>query len=380
MLEVSLIIFGLGSVGRTLARQILASRDFLARRRGLRLRLVAFADSSGYRLAPAGLLDEEIKHILAAKETGVPLAHQPGGQPGPALALLEVMDARADSPPILVDVTASAEMGDVLRAALTRGWGVVTANKIPLTAPWETARLFFESDHLGYEATVGAGLPVIATLRTLLDGGDLPQRIKGLLSGTLGYICHRLQQGIPFSTALREAWERGYTEPDPRQDLGGLDVARKLLILARTAGWPLELADIAVQPLYPPEPADASVEEFMAAIIQSDGAFAARVREARTKGQVLRYIGAVSAGGGKVGLQAVPEDSPWGTLRGADNLVAFHTAHYRDTPLVIIGPGAGPEVTAAGVLGDVVRIAKREGHATRKARSIEHEARQDSIN
>ena len=149
----------------------------------------------------------------------------------------------------------------------------------------------------------------------------------------------------------------GYTEPDPREDLGGRDVARKALILARTAGWPLELSDLEIEPLYPEELARASVEEFIAAMPTQDQAYADRVDRARSEGQTLRYVAQVGPDGGRVGLVAVDQDSPLGALRGPGNYIALQTERYAEIPLVLSGPGAGPEVTAAGVLGDVVRLA-----------------------
>ena len=234
--------------------------------------------------------------------------------------------------------------------------GVVLANKIPLAADWNAAKTFFEYSDLRYECTVGAGLPVIDTLQYLLDTGDRVTRIEGCLSGTLGYLCAELEQGVPYSEAVAQAKALGYTEPDPRDDLSGKDVARKALILARTAGWPLEMADLTVELLYPKSLSGVSTDEFMAAVSILDEPYSRRVGEAQTGGQVLRYVARVGPDGGEVGLAAVPQDSPVGALRGPANYIALHTTRYNEVPLVLSGPGAGPEVTAAGVLGDIVRI------------------------
>lgn len=344
------IFLGLGNVGRSLLRQILDIHDVLASRTGLRLVPIALADVSGLLLNPDGLPEETLRAALQATTDSNLLDALPGIRP-----LSEVGNAlRAGA--VLVDVTASPKTAPTLRAALDAGCSVVLANKIPLSGPWAEAREFFEHPHLRYEVTVGAGLPVIATLRYLLDTGDRVTAIEGCLSGTLGYLCAELERGVPYSVAVSQARSLGYTEPDPREDLSGRDVARKALILARTAGWPLEMADLSVEPLYPESLAGVSTEEFMAATPTLDEEYASRVAEAQAGGRTLRYVARVGPDGGEVGLVAVPQDSPLGALRGPANYIAFHTARYAEIPLVISGPGAGPEVTAAGVLGDVINL------------------------
>ncbi|MBL7062711.1 MAG: homoserine dehydrogenase [Anaerolineae bacterium] len=351
MRQIPIIFLGLGNVGSALLRQILATRDTLARRTNLRLVLIALADVSGLLFDPAGLPEETLHAALQATADGRLLDALSGIRP-----LSEVGDAlRAGA--ILADVTASPRTEPTLRAALDAGCGLVLANKIPLTGPWPRAKLFFKHPRLRYEVTVGAGLPVIATLRYLLDTGDRVTAIAGCLSGTLGYLCAELERGVPYSAAVSQARALGYTEPDPREDLSGRDVARKALILARTAGWPLEMADLTVEPLYPERLTGVSTKEFMAATPTLDEEYAARVAEAQAGGQVLRYVARVGPDGGKVGLVAVPHDNPLGALRGPANYIAFHTGRYAEIPLVISGPGAGPEVTAAGVLGDVINLA-----------------------
>jgi homoserine dehydrogenase len=202
-------------------------------------------------------------------------------------------------------------------------------------------------------------LPAIATLWTLLDTGDRVSVIEGCLSGTLGYLCTQLERGVPYSEAVSEAHSLGYTEPDPRDDLSGQDVARKALILARTVGWPLEMVDLTVEPLYSDGLSTLSRQAFMAATPSMDEFYAGRVRHAASEGRVLRYVARIGPDGGRVGLAPVPQDEPLGALRGPANYVAFYTDRYAENPLVISGPGAGPEVTAAGVLGDVIDLALR---------------------
>jgi homoserine dehydrogenase len=344
-------ILGLGNVGRALLREILDTRVVLDRRTKLRLAPVGLADSRGVLLDPERLSDEALEAALQAKMEGRSLSELPGSQP------LSDLKDRLPSGAILVDVTASTETVPVLQAALDAGGSVVLANKHPLSGPWTEARLLLDHPRLRYEATVGAGLPVISALRYLLDTGDRVTAIEGCLSGTLGYLCAELEQGVSYSVAVSRARSLGYTEPDPRDDLSGMDVARKALILARTAGWPLGMVDLTVEPLYPKSLADVSTEAFMAAAATLDGEYAVRVGEAQAEGRVLRYVARVGPDRGEVGLMPVPQDGPLGALRGPASYVAFHTDRYAQVPLVVSGPGAGPEVTAAGVLGDMIYLA-----------------------
>jgi homoserine dehydrogenase len=205
-----------------------------------------------------------------------------------------------------------------------------------------------------FEATVGAGLPVIHTLRYLVDTGDVVKHIDGALSGTLGYLCSRLEDGESFSDAVREAKARGYTEPDPRDDLGGMDVARKALILGRLAGWPLESSDVRVDPLYPAEMADLSLGEFMAEMARLDADFAAYMGALTG---VPRYMAEIAPGKSVVGLRMVGERQA-AQLRGTLNLVSFATERYAEHPLTLMGPGAGVDVTAAAVLQDCAQLAQ----------------------
>ena len=350
MKRVPLILLGAGGVGQALLRQILAGRDVSAARYGLRLDVVAVTDSRSWQLAPAGLSDEALQAVLAAKAAGQPL-----GDPRPAApALVDAVHAAGVRGAVLVDVTAEAGLEPALDRALAQGYGVVLANKKALAGPWATARRYFNNPRLRHESTVGGGQPVIATLRYLLDTNDPILRIEGQLSGTLGYICSRLDEEVPFSQALMAARAQGFTEPDPREDLGGEDVMRKVLILARMAGWPLEAADIPVESLYPPALADLSVDAFMLASPTLDAALQARVAAARAAGTVLRYTAVVEAGRAAVGLQPVAAGSPLSRLK----YVSFRTGRYDDEPLLIGGKGAGVEMTAAGVLGDIIALAR----------------------
>jgi homoserine dehydrogenase len=349
--KVPIIFLGTGNIGGTLLKQILDRGEEVARRTGLQLMPVALADISGVLLDPDGLSQETLHAALDAVTGGGLLESVPGIRP------LNDVSQALQKGAIVADMTATSKTAPTLLAAMEAGCGVVLANKIPLAADWSAAKAFFAYPALRYECTVGAGLPVIDTLRYLLDTGDCVTKIEGCLSGTLGYLCAELEKSISYSTAMARAKELGYTEPDPRDDLSGKDVARKALILARTAGWPLEESDLAIEALYSESLAGLSVEEFMAATPSLDDAYAARVAEAKSAGKALRYIAQVGPQGGSVGLVAVERDSPLGALRGPANYIALHTERYDEVPLAISGPGAGREVTAAGVMGDMIKLA-----------------------
>lgn len=353
MKHIPVILFGVGGVGRTLLQQILKSRESVAARNRLHFDVVAIVDSRSWCWDPAGLGDQSLQAV-ATRKRGEPVADD--ARPENVMILEQVAEAGLESA-LLVDVTAAEGMEPLLREALAGGYGVILANKKPLTGSWTEAQPFYEHPYLRYEATVGAGQPVIATLRYLLDTNDPILRIEGQLSGTLGYICRRLDAGDRFSVALAAAKGRGYTEPDPREDLGGRDVMRKLLILARTAGWPLEEADISVESLFPSALAHLDVQEFMLASLALDAPLRDRVNAAGAAGEVLRYVAEVEERGGSVGLQPVPVEDPLANLKH----IAFRTGYYDADPLLIAGKGAGVDITAAGVLGDMIALARERG-------------------
>ena len=266
--------------------------------------------------------------------------------------------------PILVDLT-SDETAPLIEEALERGFHVVLANKKPLAIKQHDfdrmlAKARDSNLALRYEATAGAGLPVLDTLAKLQESGDRVEQILGCFSGTLGYIMTALEDGVAFSEAVHNAWKLGYTEPDPRDDLSGRDVARKALILARKLGRQLELSDIELQPLYRHDVDDPDPATFMNKLAAMNDEYASRVARARRDHKVLRYVAKIKPRSISVGLEEVPESSPIGRLRGTDNQVAIYSKRYKTNPLVVTGPGAGAGVTAAGVLNDIVAIAMEE--------------------
>jgi len=263
---------------------------------------------------------------------------------------------------VLVDATASDAVAGWHAEWLARGVHVVTANKLGQGAQLERAQAIQQARHegeaqYGDSATVGAGLPLLSSVRALVAGGDRIHAIEGVLSGSLAWLFHHFDGQRGFSEWVREAAQAGYTEPDPRIDLSGEDVRRKLLILARAAGLSLRAEQVDVASLVPPELANIDGESFLARASELDQLLAQRSVQAREAGRVLRFVGRVDAHGATVGLRELPAAHPLAGGGGTDNRVAIHSDRYDEQPLLIQGPGAGAQVTAAALLDDVLRIA-----------------------
>ncbi len=358
--DFNIFIFGCGHISRALLGQISNSSRQITRNIHVSPKVLGVCNSRSWIFSGNGLADSVIKELGA----GAALQDQPGAAVRPSTELiLDRISAAFKSDVVLVDATA-ADFSHVHVEGFRRGFHIVTANKKPLADSLVQYQRIQNMRHRGglnyqYEATFGAGLPLLSTLQDLIQTGDRILHIQGCLSGTLGFICSRLDEGIPLSAGVREAAALGYTEPDPRDDLGGVDVARKALIIAREIGLPLEMEEIALEPMIPRAYfGGRSVESFMAKLPQADRAVSARVRKALAQGRVLRFIAEIDHGGCRVGLQSVPRESPIGRLAGPDNILVFQTERYFTNPLVIQGPGAGAEVTAAGVLSDILKIAR----------------------
>jgi aspartokinase/homoserine dehydrogenase 1 len=354
--RVAVVLFGFGQVGRTLARMLAR-----AKRPGLQLEIAAAIDRSGFVFSPDGLSPARIAELTRLKRQGRKLVSARGGRPGGPMEALRFVAEHALPRPVVVDVTAS-DTATVLRHVLQSGMDVVLANKRPMTERRADAEALREAAlasgrHLLFEATVGAGLPVIDTAKKLVESGDRIRRIEGCLSGTLGFLLTEVSAGRGFAEALREAMERGYTEPDPREDLSGMDVARKALILGQLIGFRGGIDDVQVESLVPASSRSVALAAFLARLDALDAAWQARVEAARATGGALRYVARVTPRAIQVGLTVVPAESALGSLRGTDNQVVFTTDRYRDHPLVITGPGAGLEVTAAGLMNDVMQLA-----------------------
>jgi homoserine dehydrogenase len=364
--SIPFVLIGIGNVGRAVLRQILDVRKNFAERTGYYLQPICVSDSTGVMFNAEGLSEDVLHNVLHARARGQRIVSLPGAREKEFVR--EILKPGT----VLVDLTASGEMLNLFHSALDNRCSIVLANKKPVAARWGDAHWLFDHPNVRYEATVGAGLPVISTLRQLRETGDRITAVEGCMSGTLGFLCAEIERGVSYSDAVKEAKSLGYTEPDPRDDLSGQDVARKALILARTAGWPLEPEAIEVEPMFPQSLSSMDVDEFMAATSRLDSMYGSENQEAQANGNVLRYIARVSPTGGKVGLVAVPRESAWGALRGSANFIAFSTTRYDAIPLVVSGPGAGAEVTAAGVLGDILSLFNAE-------RKVEHEAGSNEI-
>ena len=350
---IDLIMVGVGGVGGALLHQIQKQRDELKKRAGIEIRVVCVANSHTFVKDPMGLKLEQIPELLENCQN-------------PAFSIEEAKRLVDDSHlvnPVFVDCTSSDEIAHSYIELMKAGYHVVTPNKKANTSTYEfykgirqiaaaCRRKFY------YEATVGAGLPVINTLQNLLAAGDRLIEFNGIMSGTLSYIFGLVDEGKSLSEATRDAYERGFSEPNPRDDLEGTDVARKLLILARECGYKLELDDIEVE--YPVDKkylAGNNAQEVLENLKGADEEFAKRAKAAHDEGKVLRFVATIKDGGKcSCGIKAVGPEDPLFKVVGGENALSFTSAYYQPIPLVIRGYGAGTEVTAAGVLSDILRL------------------------
>ncbi|MBX5460728.1 MAG: bifunctional aspartate kinase/homoserine dehydrogenase I [Steroidobacteraceae bacterium] len=348
----SIGIIGPGTVGRVLLAQLA---------------------SQAARLREKFKVDLRIRGIMASKrmllsDTGVNLSRwREDFEQDAVEANLEkfIEHVRVDYLPhtVIIDCTASEAIGRKYAEWLGRGMHIVTPNKKANSSELSYYRSLHEARrssgaHYLYETTVGAGLPVIQTLRDLRDTGDEIISIEGIFSGTLAYLFNVYDGRTAFSDIVKDAKQRGYTEPDPRDDLSGMDVARKLIILGREMGLELEMADVKVESLVPEGLESGSIEEFLAKLPRHDGTMRDRLEGARSRGKVLRYVGRLTADGkATVGLVELDAKHAFANIALTDNVVRYETRRYCDNPLIVQGPGAGPEVTAGGVFADLLRLA-----------------------
>jgi aspartokinase/homoserine dehydrogenase 1 len=348
----SIGLIGPGAVGGALLDQLAGQRERLAREFRIDLRVRAILRSRQMCLSGPGMALERWREEFAGGAEPADLARFIG-------------QVRVDHLPhaVLIDCSADAGVARHYRDWLAAGIHIVTPNKransseLTYYEALKSARRASGAHYL-YETTVGAGLPVIQTLRDLRETGDEIARIEGIFSGTLAYLFNVYDGTVPFSAIVREAKQRGYTEPDPREDLSGADVARKLIILGREMGLKLEMSDVEVASLVPTELCTGSSEDFLAGLARHDEPMRERYLAARGRGRVLRYVGAVAADGrATVGLSEFDAGHPFASIALTDNVVRYATARYCDNPLIVQGPGAGPAVTAGGVFADLLRLA-----------------------
>ncbi|CAM6042682.1 unnamed protein product [Sphagnum compactum] len=352
-------LVGPGLIGKTLLDQLKDQVATLKNEFNIDLRVMGIMDSKTMCLDQSGLDLSKWRKLLAEK----------GEAADSAKFTAHVKDNHFIPNTVIIDCTASAKVADNYFQWLSKGIHIITPNKRANSGPFDQyvrlrALQRQSYTHYFYEATVGAGLPIISTLRGLLETGDRIQKIEGIFSGTLSYIFNNFDGSKSFSQIVTEAKAAGFTEPDPRDDLSGMDVARKVIILAREAGLHLELDEIPIQSLVPkPLRELTTAEEFLDKLPDYDQEMEAQRADADAAGQVLCYVGVVDvlANEGRVELQRYPKSHAFAQLSGSDNIIGFTTRRYLKQPLIVRGPGAGAEVTAAGVFSDLLRLASYLG-------------------
>jgi bifunctional aspartokinase / homoserine dehydrogenase 1 len=352
--QINLFIVGVGTVGSKLIAQLSQQNEYLLENMRLNVRVVGLANSK--RL----LFDEEGIELTVWKDR---LAGDPTNAETKSSETADVIVEKNLRNSIFVDVTADAAVVEMYPQLLRKSVSVIACNKVAASADYEKyislkdlAREY--NANFLFETNVGAGLPVINTLNDLMRSGDRVNRIEAVLSGTLNFVFNNYDGTRKFADVVRQAQDEGYTEPDPRLDLSGTDVARKILILAREAGYKLELSDIENTSFLPESCVKGSVEDFYSEMDKQEAHFRKLLDDAIAQGLKLKYIASFDNGKAAVGLQSIGADHNFANLSGKDNAVLFYTNRYSEQPLVIKGAGAGADVTAAGVFADIIRAAR----------------------
>ena len=347
----NLFMVGTGLIGKTLLNQIRKQYEFFYQERLLDIRLIGAANTRKMLIDDDGISLDHWQDQLNQKGEKTDLSR-----------FVASMKALNLPNSVFVDNTAGAVVPAKYKEVLQSSISIVTPNKVANSQSIEQYQdlkktAFNKQVKFLYETNVGAGLPVIKSLNQLVLSGDKINRIEGVLSGTISYIFNSFNGAKPFSEIVREAQEKGFTEPDPRDDLNGMDVARKILILAREVGLSLELEEVEIEPLLAPECFEAtSVEAFFEILKEQDPVMESRIQEASDQGKVLRYIAKLQDGKASISLQPVGTDHLFYALSGSDNIIAYFSDRYSEKPLLIRGPGAGAEVTAAGVFADLIEV------------------------
>ncbi len=349
--QINVFIAGVGTVGSRLIDQLAAQHQHVADELRLNIRLIGVANSKRALISEEGIEPSEYQEGLAAAPPSDVAAY--------ARAIIE-QNLRNS---IFVDVTASEDVVTMYPDLLRKSISVIACNKVAASSEYEKyANLKALAREFGtnffFETNVGAGLPVIGTLNDLLRSGDRVNRIEAVLSGTLNFVFNHYDGSRNFAEVVRQVQDEGYTEPDPRLDLSGTDVARKILILAREAGYQLEMDDIQNVGFLPVSCLQGTVDDFYNELEHHEGYFKELLNEALSRGLKLKYIASFDRGIASVGLQSIGPEHDFANLSGKDNAVLFFTDRYSEQPLVIKGAGAGAEVTAAGVFADIIRASR----------------------
>ncbi len=346
-----LFCLGTGNISTTLIRQLQEHQTFLQQHNGIQVKVVGISNSRQMVFDADGLPLNNWKHVLESN-----------GEPANLEEFVQQMKQMNLPNCVLADNTASPAPIQYYEEVFQSNISIVTCNKIGNSSDYQQYKRFKDTAFLHgvdfyYETNVGAGLPIVRTLKDLMMSGDRVQRIEAILSGTISFIFNNFKGDASFHDVVKTAQEKGFTEPDPRDDLSGLDFMRKMLILARDAGYPLEAKDVKIDNILPPSCLQAtSVSEFYTELKAAEDYFEALKKEAANSGKVLRYIGTLDEGKASISLQMVDESHPFYTLSGSDNIISFTTDRYAERPMVVKGPGAGAEVTAAGVFADIVNV------------------------
>ena len=350
---IKVFLAGSGLIGKTLMDQIERQYQYLFDNLLIKIKVVVITNSKKMIFDSEGLSIAEWETTLANS-----------ADKADSCKFIEKIKEAGGKGSVFVDCTPGETFITSYPDLLCSGISVVTPNKKGNSGKFEFYRILRDSAKKSgakflYETNVGAGLPVIDTLNNLIKTGDKIISIEGVLSGTLSYIFNTFDGSIPFSQLVKDAQTKGFTEPDPRDDLNGMDVARKLLILVREAGYQMEMEDITLESLIPEGVSlKGSVPDFFKELKEFDNKYLQRQKEARSAGKVLRYIARYENGKAVVSLQAVDSSHPFFPLQANDNIIAFKSAYYNNRPLVVQGPGAGAEVTAGGVFADILKIAE----------------------
>ena len=348
--SLALVVIGVGNIGGTLLRQLHQQHAYLLAH-GFDVKVIGVADSKRFLLSAGGINLARWREELTASRRRMDPRHLAA-----EIVKLELTDAA------VVDCTADASVVDAYPAFVQADLHIITPNKRANVLPWRRYAALMEllksrRKHFLYEANVGAGLPIMSTLRDLVASGDVIARVEGIFSGTLSYLFNTFDGSAPFSELVRDAHRMGLTEPDPRDDLSGADVGRKLLILARQSGSTMDIDDVRVDSLVPPRLARGRFSpRFFESFAAQDAAMAQRLKRARSRGAILRYVGILEGDRARAGIQEFPRDHPFAATKGSDNVIAFTTERYSRTPLVVQGPGAGADVTAMGVFSDILKL------------------------
>ena len=349
--ELHLYMIGVGLIGSTLIQQIQKQAEYLKQTRSLEIKVVGLANSKKMLFNEGGINLAKWKDSLLSSEREMTAA-----------GFINTMKNMNLENSIFIDNTASDQIANHYETILDSSISISTPNKIATSSAYlQYTRLKTIANKRGvqfmYETNVGAGLPVISTLNDLINSGDRILKIEGVLSGSLSFIFNSFDSSKQFSDIVLEAKKKGFTEPDPRIDLNGIDVRRKLLILAREAGLSLEANDVEINNILPTACQEAeTVDDFFKALVTANSHFTDLVKKSEVKNQKLRMVAKLDDGKASIGLEAVNSEHPFYHLSGSDNMIVFTTERYKERPLVVRGPGAGAEVTAAGVFAEIITI------------------------